>query len=1208
MAAKDERAEPKGEHVGHRYEIAEQIAAGGMGAIYRAHDRLAQREVAYKRLQRGASRARSTALFEREYGTLSSLPHPNIVEVYDYGKDAEGPYYTMELLTGSDLSALAPLPFRNGCRVLRDIASALALVHARRLIHRDVSPNNVRLTSDGRAKLIDFGALTPFGRPKELVGTPAFTAPECVRGGELDQRSDLYSLGAVAYWTLTKQLPVRVRAFEELRESLQLPIEAPSSYVPDLPKELDTLLLSMLAQDPAARPASAAYVIDRLTAIADLPPERDERRVAFSYLAHPPLAGRDDVKRALECAVEEGARGKGQSLLIEGLPGRGRSALLAALVLHAQQSGAVVLRVQADGGGGLFGLARKLLELAFALYPELPSTRDAQEAFAKPLRTHASPVASADRHAALVSAALRVLSEMSTHHPLVLAVDDLHLADPESIALLASLSSGLESSCITLVVTALSDDVHTGDSGLSKIRANSQRLTLAHLDEASMVELVESLFGHVPNTRRLAQWLQAQSAGVPAQALDLARLLLRTGIVNYTLGTFALPHDIDADLGGVSLSSAGVARFADLDDDARRLAQLLCLHEGPLSGEQLAAALEQSASAVLRSLEALKAVGVITSIGTEFTIAGSSVRTALKSTIAAADQQHLHLRLARALYDDPASSSEQRLAGLLHFVDGGAAEQAAERLPMIDSGQLAARWSRLLEGVLEVYAAQGRSSERRLQLLVPLVYSGFYGDLAAQRRHIGEALALGARLCGIALAARLKPYLGGKLALAAGLGVAALRRLLRPKSDRGSPIRERIGEFIGLVIGGAATAASSLDSAAAERYVSWLGPLAALPRGSTPYMLREYCLAIAETSAGNFTQAARRYRALIPTFSKPLPDLPDVMRIPVYLGALNGRAQAEVSSASKATLELADELGRGDPFYAPHAECARVAYYAARGEMDKAEQHRARAELLALQGGTSWSAVTVLTVRLAYGAMFTRDAIRLVQASAELERLANLAPKLRTCKAVCDAWLEALRGRPAHAVELYERVIDSDDARHLSSFRADRILYATALNEARMPERARRIASELLCELATEPPTDGIVAYARQQVAMADAQLGDLVGAAQQLEDLLTTLAPLGNPLQLGVLHRDRARVALLQGDRAAFDDNFEAMTKHFAATRNPSLLQLSDGLLRDAAHQRGQGGARRALRTSAPPEELDASTVDAIDETDQGTTRRSGT
>ncbi|MDB4985082.1 MAG: serine/threonine protein kinase, partial [Myxococcaceae bacterium] len=133
-----------------------------MGVIHRAYDRLADREVAYKRLSvpLERDRPRLTAQFQREYDTLARLDHPNIVAAYDYGFEEHGPYYAMELLPGDDLAKLAPITWRESCRLLRDITSALALIHARRLIHRDVSPNNVRISKSGHAKLLDFGALT----------------------------------------------------------------------------------------------------------------------------------------------------------------------------------------------------------------------------------------------------------------------------------------------------------------------------------------------------------------------------------------------------------------------------------------------------------------------------------------------------------------------------------------------------------------------------------------------------------------------------------------------------------------------------------------------------------------------------------------------------------------------------------------------------------------------------------------------------------------------------------------------------------------------------------------------------------------------------------------------------------------------------------------------------------------------------------------
>src|SRR5258708_30505932 len=105
----------------------------------------------------------------------------------------------MELLEGQDMRKAAPLPYREACRHLRDVATSLALLHARRLLHRDLSPGNVRMTTDGRCKLIDFGALAAFGTPPFIVGTPPVVPPEALAGAPLDQRSDLYELGALAY-------------------------------------------------------------------------------------------------------------------------------------------------------------------------------------------------------------------------------------------------------------------------------------------------------------------------------------------------------------------------------------------------------------------------------------------------------------------------------------------------------------------------------------------------------------------------------------------------------------------------------------------------------------------------------------------------------------------------------------------------------------------------------------------------------------------------------------------------------------------------------------------------------------------------------------------------------------------------------------------------------------------------------------------------
>src|SRR5262245_37590990 len=181
-----------------------------MAAVYRVTDTSSGRQLALKQVLRTGERARDRsveALFEREFRTLAQLAHPRVVSVYDYGLDERGPFYTMELLDGGDLKARSPLPFREAAAFMFDVCSSLALLHSRRLVHRDVSPRNGRCTRDGHAKLIDFGAMAPFGRAEHTVGTPAFIAPEVLAHGSLDARTDLYAVGATLYYALTGTLP-----------------------------------------------------------------------------------------------------------------------------------------------------------------------------------------------------------------------------------------------------------------------------------------------------------------------------------------------------------------------------------------------------------------------------------------------------------------------------------------------------------------------------------------------------------------------------------------------------------------------------------------------------------------------------------------------------------------------------------------------------------------------------------------------------------------------------------------------------------------------------------------------------------------------------------------------------------------------------------------------------------------------------------------
>ncbi|HSY42148.1 MAG TPA: serine/threonine-protein kinase, partial [Polyangia bacterium] len=346
-----------------RYVVKEQLASGGMGVVYRVHDRQTGEARALKRIQPDvAAEPFHIAAFEREYQVLAGLDHPRIIRVFDYDVDEIGPFYTMELLEGDDLKTAAPLPFRTACLYLRDVATSLSLLHARRLIHRDLSPSNVRMTPDGHCKLLDFGVLAAFGSSRVVVGTPPAIPPEALQGAPLDQRADLYALGALAYWILTERHAYPAKQVEDLKALWKEPPPPPSAVVDGVPKELDALVLSLLSANPLARPASAAEVIARLNVVGGLAHEGggENERLAESFLLSPRFIGRAAHLEMVKERTEALVRGEGGALLVEASAGTGRSRLLEEICVRAQIAGACVVRVDASMSRGSRAAARAL--------------------------------------------------------------------------------------------------------------------------------------------------------------------------------------------------------------------------------------------------------------------------------------------------------------------------------------------------------------------------------------------------------------------------------------------------------------------------------------------------------------------------------------------------------------------------------------------------------------------------------------------------------------------------------------------------------------------------------------------------------------------------------------------------------------------------------------------------------------------------------
>jgi serine/threonine-protein kinase len=281
-----------------QYTLEEKIGEGGMGEVYRARHALLRRPTAIKLLLPGEGGDRALARFEREVQLTSQLTHPNTIQIYDFGHTQDGRfYYAMEYLEGITLEELieldGPQPAARVVALVAQICGSLAEAHAVGLIHRDIKPANLMLCERGRVadviKVLDFGLVKAIAgndaakvsRTDAIVGTPTYMAPESILQPErVDARSDLYAVGAVAYFLLTGThvfdgetvVEVCAHHLHTKPEPLAARLGAP------VPADLEAIVMSCLAKSPDDRPASADELRGKLLACADATGWSDAKR------------------------------------------------------------------------------------------------------------------------------------------------------------------------------------------------------------------------------------------------------------------------------------------------------------------------------------------------------------------------------------------------------------------------------------------------------------------------------------------------------------------------------------------------------------------------------------------------------------------------------------------------------------------------------------------------------------------------------------------------------------------------------------------------------------------------------------------------------------------------------------------------------------------------------------------------------------------
>jgi hypothetical protein len=1155
--------------IAKRYVPEAVLGRGGAGEVFRVRDKVGGGAVALKRLAvaEGHPRRFDLALqFEREYHTLAQLAHPNIVAVHDYGMADGAPYYTMELLDGSDVRELSPMPWRRACQLLCDVAGALALLHSRRLVHRDLTPRNVRCTGDGRAKLIDFGAMAAMGRCQQVIGTPAYAAPELVNNQELDARADLYSLGALAYFALTGQHAFRARHFHELRDAWRSRPLPPSAFARDIPAELDVLVIALLNPDPAARPSSTAEVLARLHALSG---QRtlETTATAHAYLTTPTLVGRSEELLAIRKRMLRAVRGAGSSVLIQGTAGTGRSRLLAALALEAKLAGALVVTANAsDCAPDDYALLRALVDELMAAAPEVARATALAQPHAQALGRLLPALGLSDMPQSpaeldLAEIVVQWLLDIARNQALCVAVDDLPRGDAASVALVARLAVRSHGRALCVAATAESERNHALQRALDQLAEAGGRVVLQPLARSDSEALLRSVFGDVPNLSTVVAFAHELSGGRPGSCMELAQHLVDRGIARFAHGAWSLPYRLDDLALPSSYEQALELRFAALGACARELAQLLsqvvALLPPVLSDYLELLAPRFSTKDVFAAIDELVRAQLVRKTGEGYALRDATRRAIVERSLPPESRRMLHLALAQ--HYKRRSDAESFAAH--HLLKAGEWQEAFTlyrdvRMRLTDITSPNSLFGRSPDGanlIESLYLAgrkHGASPAQLYPLRKVLVQLAAISD-AELGRHADDLLRQLCKDSGWNDYQELGDVSGIDRVVQAVQRAQACYDAM-PEEQRGLPPIDAIRELAvnaGVMSG---VYARTADAEGMARLPALLEPF--IPLAPVIGLLYELVSSTMEGITHATDCFERRTRLIAQLQQGPIAGLDELTRqgamyLLHYYSGLDEAIRGKPDALERAAL-LAQQTT-----YLPLAWQLRAVFYYGVGDLHAAEHAREQRELHALQ---PFDNDGHLICSMIYETTVISRSGDLVGMKRLVERMAREAERFHgwlLWHAAASAQFELMRGELALAQRELDRCFALEPATgHAACIFASSVQLEVLLQRGE-PARAVELGRGLLARREREGRPINTRLPHELGLAHAETLIGEYAAGAERLDQMIAEYDAMGSiGLPLPTLYAQRARIALHAGDSPAFEQYSALAAAAAARLRHPGL------------------------------------------------------
>jgi tetratricopeptide (TPR) repeat protein len=640
------------------------------------------------------------------------------------------------------------------------------------------------------------------------------------------------------------------------------------------------------------------------------------------------------------------------------------------------------------------------------------------------------------------------------------------------------------------------------------------------------------------------------------------------GLARYVDGTWTLPRELPSDVPS-RFEDTLDDRLAKLTSPAHRLACALSIHETPLPIELCAALAEAEQIEPFAALDELNAAGVLVGFGSGFQFEREALRRRIFARLSQAEQQRLHRLLGVHLLEVSTPDVATTLSAGWHLFYGGDEQRGAEilrrvALELVSADELPAAVP-ALEAAVAVYRKLGRPRYQLLRLLEPLAFAGYYVDRRLADKYGDETLALLSEETGLTLTVRLRPHVGIYLSLLVGLLYAILLHLF---AGRGGlrVLNDRIAILGGISCALTGTSTICFDHAGAARRAAVFEPFSVMGKRHGGAFCHALAQSLVQLTEDRAAQTITELRDLLVRLDTPLGviGLPKQLRPIIRGGVLFALGALEGFTDPPRAIERANELeGCGLKLYDMVASQIRANYYACQGAADLAREQEKQVEMHAVRNGSAWQAEAWAPSGKVVACIVTGDLLGLKHASEELERLVGEIPSFSKIARIARVSLKALRGEYELAIPQLESILAEAEPRAFIGWAATVGVLAWAYNETGQHERAAALARTALGQF--DEADRMVVAMNLRieiQLALAEAGLGRVAAAEQRLDDLVAKhLGNQGN-VTLGSLHRARAQVALMVGDREAVERSCKQTEHWFRRTGNPALIAQSERIV----------------------------------------------